>query len=82
MRLWLPVVRQLSTRVLWVMEASARRLPGSCVDHLFGLTISPYVIAAAMVVGAVGVAAIDARDLPLWLVVVAGAAGWSSAWSP
>lgn len=64
------------------MEASAQRLSGSRAEHLFELAVSPYLIATAIVVGTAGVAAIDATDSRLWLVLVAAAAGWSSAWSP
>lgn len=64
------------------MEASAQRSPTSRSQRLLALAISPYVIATVIVVGGAGVAASNARDLALWLVLVAGAAGWSSAWSP
>jgi hypothetical protein len=49
---------------------------------LLGLAVSPSLIAAATTVAAVTVAAVSARDLPVWLVLAAAAAGWSSAWSP
>jgi hypothetical protein len=65
-----------------VIEASPHHLPGPRAERLLGLAISPHLIAAAAIVGAVGVCLINARELPLWLVLVAAAAGWSSAWSP
>jgi hypothetical protein len=63
------------------MEASAH-LPGPRADRLLGLAISPYVIAGAIAAGAGVVAAVDAQDLPVWLILAAGASGWSAAWSP
>lgn len=61
------------------MEASATCSRG---DRLLGLAISPYLIVATVLVAAGGLAVAGALDLRLWLVLVAAAAGWSSAWSP
>lgn len=65
-----------------LMEASAQRVSDSPRDRLLGMAVSPYVIVSAIVAGTACVAVLGARDLSLWLFLVAGAAGWSSAWSP
>lgn len=82
LRLQLPMVRPLPPGLLRMTEASTRSALGSRAERLLGLAISPYLIATASAVAAGGVAATRPGDLPLWLVLVAGAAGWSSAWSP
>lgn len=64
------------------MEAFAEDLAGSRRDRLLGLAVSPYLITTAMMVAALVLATKEGRDLPLWLVLVAVAAGWSAAWSP
>jgi hypothetical protein len=63
-------------------EARSGFALGSPAERLLGLAVSPSLIAAAITVAAVSVTAVDARDLPMWLVLAATAAGWSSAWSP
>ncbi len=81
--LYLQVVCQLPPGHLCdVIEASSQDLPRSRAEGLLGLAISPYLIVTAVVAGAAGVAITDSLDLPLWLVLVASTAGWSSAWSP
>jgi hypothetical protein len=63
-------------------EARTRFALGSPAERLLGLAVSPSLIAAAITVAAVSVTAVHARDLPVWLVLAAASAGWSSAWSP
>ena len=53
----------------------------SAVDRLVSLPINPYVIGFTLVVAAAAVAAAETAA-GAWVVLAAGAAGWSSAWSP
>src|SRR5215470_18037152 len=77
-----PVVHQMPPGLLRMTEARSRSALGSPAERLLGLAVSPSLIAAAITVAAVSVTAVYARDLPVWLVLAAAAAGWSSAWSP
>jgi len=77
-----PVVHQMPPGLLRMTEARARSALGFPAERLLGLAVSPSLIAAAITVAAVSVTAVYARDLPVWLVLAAAAAGWSSAWSP
>lgn len=61
---------------------SAAQPVGSAGDRLLGLAVDPYVIAAVVGTTAVAAGLIAAGDLAVWTGVLAGAAGWSSAWSP
>jgi hypothetical protein len=65
-----------------MMGASAESLPGPYAERLLALAVSPHLIVAALVAAAATLTATAPSDLALWLVLVAGAAGWSSAWSP
>jgi len=77
-----PVVHQMPPGLLRMTEARARSALGFPAERLLGLAVSPSLIAAAITVAAVSVTAVNARDLQVWLVLAAAAAGWSSAWSP
>jgi hypothetical protein len=78
----LPMVHQVPESLLRMIEASTQSALGSRAERLLALAVSPHLITAAIVAGAAAVAVFDAQDLAPWLIVVAAAAGWSSAWSP
>jgi len=54
----------------------------SRADRLQGMAISPYVILGTVVCAAGALSVASGMDVRWWLVLVALAAGWSSAWSP
>lgn len=88
-RLWelqlllVSLVRQLPPVVLpYVTALSSFRAQASRFDWFLSLSISPYMIVATLGLAAIGVAATGSSDLRVWLVLIASAAGWSSAWSP
>lgn len=64
------------------MQTSALPQLESRAEWVLGLAINPYLISSAIAVAGVSVAATHPGDLPLWLILIAAAAGWSSAWSP
>lgn len=64
------------------MEASTHGPLGRRTESLLGIAISPHLIAISILAAGAALAAIDARNMPPWLFLAAGAVGWSSAWSP
>lgn len=64
------------------MDASAGNLRGARAEGALSLAVSPRLIAISVGAAAIGLTAFGVEDVSSWLVVVAVAAGWSSAWSP
>lgn len=64
------------------MDAPAQPVSEFRAERLLGLAVNPHFISAVMLVAATGVAVARGHALALWLLLVAGAAGWSSAWTP